>query len=414
MTDHPLLWLSATLVFIAIEGLFAMAEMSAVSFDRVRLSYLVEKGSKRAQMLSQLLDTPARMFGTVLIGVNSALMIGSQCSRNLYESLGLPPELALITQVAFVVVFAELVPLFAARRHYQQVALFCAPIILFFSKIFAPVLYIFNLISSGLSLLFHKKGDMQGQFLSREELQTIVQQHHRKLPFVDQQERIDTLIGNIFQLGRKKVQDIMEPLEVSDIVYTDEKVGVVRARLEKAYVPYFAVYKQGEKRPVGIAIAHDLICVGKDQRVGEVVRPAWFIAAADTVFATLKALQSRRQSMALVLDESGGAVGLVSLEEILEHLLPRPTDIIPTRSVDPGRLAIERTLSCEMTVGEFNARFSTAIEADADETLSQWMTMRLGAVPSEGDKIHIDRFELVVKEASLFGAKTVILRSLRH
>jgi len=414
MTDHPLLWLLATLGFIATEALFAMAEMSAVSFDRVRLSYLVEKGSKRAQMLSRLLDTPARMFGTVLIGVNTSLMIGSQCSRNLYESLGLPPDLAPITQVAFVIVFAELVPLFAARRHYQQVALFCAPIILVFSKIFAPVLYIFSLISSGLSMLFHKKGDKEGEFLSREELQTIVQQHHRKLPFVDQQERIDTLIGNIFQLGRKKVQDIMEPLEASDVVTTDALVGQVRHRLEKAYVPYFAVYAKGEKRPAGVALAHDLICAESSQKIGEVVRPAWFIAAADTVFATLKAFQSRRQSMALVLDSSGVAVGLVTLEEILEHLLPRPTDIVPSRQTGPGRLAIERTLSCEMTIGEFNARFSTAVEGDEGETLAQFITNRLGAVPSEGDKLHIDRFELVVKETSLFGAKTVILRSLRH
>lgn len=414
MTDHPFVWLLATLIFLVVEGLFAMAEMSAVSFDRVRLSYLVEKGSKRAKMLSALLETPSRMFGTVLIGVNTALMIGSQCSRNLYVSLGLPAELSPITQVALVIVFAELVPLFAARRHYQQVALFCAPIILFCSKVFTPILYIFGLISQGLARIFHKKGDAKGAFLSREELQVIVQQHHGQIPFVDEQERIDTLIGNIFQLSRKRICDVMEPLEVAGKAYVEESVETVRSRLKEHYIPCFAVYKRGEARPVGVAYAHDFVEGAPSSKVGDMVRPAWFIASEETIFATLKAFQSRRQSMAFVLGASGKAEGMVTLEEILEHLLPKATKLVAQKEPIHAGLAIERTISCEMSVGEFNARFSTQIEGDPDESLTSLITMRLGAVPAEGDKLHIGRFEMVVKETSVFGAKKVVLRSLRH
>lgn len=414
MKEHPLFWLIATLFFVVIEGLFAMAEMSAVSFDRIRLSFLVEKGNRRAKMLSALLETPAKMFGTVLIGVSTSLMIGSECSRNFYVALGLPAEMAPITQILLVVIFAELVPLFAARRHYQQVALFCAPIITVCSKIFMPLIFVFTLISKGLSLLFNGKKEDGGAFLSREELQTMIQQHQGKFPFVDEQERIDTLISNIFDLSRKNAGEIMEPLVASESVFSHETIGAVRSRLEKAYCPYFAVYKKGEKRPIGVAHAHDLVTAAGDILMGSVVRPAWFIAASDSVFGTLKQFQSRRQPMALVLDAEGTAVGLVTLEEILEHLLPRPTDIVPQGKWSMTGLAIERTLSCEMTIGEFNARFSTHIEGDLEETLGSLITMRLGHVPMEGEKLHIDRFEMVVKEASLFSAKRVTLKSLRH
>ena len=99
-----------------------MIEMACVSFNKVRLEYYVSKGKKRALWLSFLLHHPAYLFGTTLIGVNVALIIGSECARRFYAALGLNPDLAALTQILLVLIFAEISPMFAGRRYAEHVA----------------------------------------------------------------------------------------------------------------------------------------------------------------------------------------------------------------------------------------------------------------------------------------------------
>ena len=100
MKLEPWKWfLFLTISCLIIQGFFAMLEMACVSFNKVRLQYYVSKGQKRAIWLSYLLNHPALLFGTTLIMVNAALLIGSECSRKFYDSLGLSPDWAPLTQV---------------------------------------------------------------------------------------------------------------------------------------------------------------------------------------------------------------------------------------------------------------------------------------------------------------------------
>src|SRR5271168_1923794 len=119
--NSPLFWLSLTILCIAVQGVYSMLELASVSFNRVRLEYYVAKKIKRAMWLHYLLQKPSRLFGTVMLGVNVALQIGSQTSREFYSSVGLDPDLAPLTQVFLVVILAELTPLFAARRYPESV-----------------------------------------------------------------------------------------------------------------------------------------------------------------------------------------------------------------------------------------------------------------------------------------------------
>lgn len=88
-----------------------MLELAAVSFNRVRLEYYVSKKIKRAVWLHYLLQKPSRLFGTVMLGVNVALQVGSQSAREFYSSIGLDPNWAPLSQVFLVVILAELTPL---------------------------------------------------------------------------------------------------------------------------------------------------------------------------------------------------------------------------------------------------------------------------------------------------------------
>ena len=130
-----------------------MLEMACVSFNKIRLQYYVSKGYKRAIWLNYLLQHPSRLFGTTLICVNVGLIVGSECSREFYSSIGLNPDWAPLTQVFFVVIFGELSPMFAARNYAENVAMLGVPLIYFSAKLMSPLLWATSLLSKLCNLL---------------------------------------------------------------------------------------------------------------------------------------------------------------------------------------------------------------------------------------------------------------------
>ena len=129
MSHNWFFFLFLMIASLIVQGFYSMLEMACVSFNRVRLQYFASQKSKRAQWLSYLLNRPTYLFGTTLIGVNTALQFGSECSRRFYETLGLSPDWAPLSQVFIVLIFAELVPMFAARRFAESISMLGIPII---------------------------------------------------------------------------------------------------------------------------------------------------------------------------------------------------------------------------------------------------------------------------------------------
>ena len=154
-----------TLLCVFLEAFFSMFEMAAVSFNKVRLHYHLSKNNKKAKWLLYLLEKPSRLFGTTLILVNTVLQVGSECSRRFYEAIGASPDLAPLTQVIIVMIFGELAPLFAARRHSETVAMRSIPIVYGMYWILIPIIKTTEFLTS----LFLKSD--KGRFLSRDELQ---------------------------------------------------------------------------------------------------------------------------------------------------------------------------------------------------------------------------------------------------
>ena len=107
-------WLLLNFLSIVVLAFFSMSEMACVSFNKIRLQYYFSKGNTRAIWLNHLLHNPSRLFGTTLIMVSLAMVIGSECAREFHSSIGLDPDLAPLTQVILVVIFGER-PLFSRQ-----------------------------------------------------------------------------------------------------------------------------------------------------------------------------------------------------------------------------------------------------------------------------------------------------------
>ena len=276
MIPDWLYFLLFTLLAIAIQGLFSLFEMAAVSFNKMRLQYYVSLGKRRALWLEFLLKRPSRLFGTTLIGINTALQIGSECSRRFYESIHLDPDWAPLTQVLAVVIFAELAPMFAARRHPEQLAMALVPLMALLARILQPVIWAFDALSRLVHRLMGKAKETP-LFFSREEV---------KMAFEEREEGVDELnaaVRQIFQLKNRTAGQIMTPL--SQIVMAPSSATLAEARhlLSVHYVPIIPIYHRYTHNIVALAHMSDLLRLEEGKRILEGARSPWFVSSEASI-----------------------------------------------------------------------------------------------------------------------------------
>jgi len=399
-----LFFLLLTLVCIVVHGFFSMFEMAAVSFNKIRMHYFVNKNYKRAIWLSHLLDKPSRLFGTTLIGVNTFLQIGSEASRRFYESLNLNPDIAPVTQIIVVLIFAELSPMFAARRYSEHVAMLSIPIIIFTSKILTPVIVLIDWIAYIFTRILGQKRTVS-VFLSREEIQRAFEEIE-----VGQKEDVNTVVGNIFSLKSKVASEIMIPMGMSQLSSSESTLKEIKHALSVKYSPFVLIFHHSIENIVGVAYPRDMLRAREDEKVITYSKPPWFITDTDSVLTILNQFRRNSQSVAIVLNSSGKGIGFVTLELI--------NDIIFGSSLreedEPLKKLsfVERTLPGSMPLSEFNEKFNSNLSIDSVDTLSDMMTKILEHPPTKGESIQVNEYEFTVVESTLLGVKTVLVKSL--
>lgn len=410
-------WTFLNIITAIILGFYSMQEMACMSFNKIRLQYYVSKGMKRALWLDYLLSHPTRLFATTLISVNVAMFIGSECARQTYLSLGLSPDLAPLTQVAFVIIFAELAPMFAARRYAEHVALMGAPILYFTAKIMTPLLWSIGMISKLTDWMIGSRRLHEHAHLNQEDLQKIL-----ALQFEDYEEEGGGLSGgdefsaisrNIFSLRNKDAWNIMEPIKTAPTLPSNATVAQARAMFHNTNLQNIAIYHRDLSHIVGIIHPRDILRTPDSRRVREYANSPWFITQNTQLLQILREFRHNNRKDGIVLNAQGLAIGMITLDDVTEEIFGKLASEKEENLIAPVQplFMIDRTFPAEMTVGEFNGQFHVKLDEDYDLTLGELMQKTLGHPPEVGEMIYIAPFELTVKETTLMEVKKIAVSS---
>jgi putative hemolysin len=413
MTASWKFFLLMILSCLIVQGFFAMVEMACVSFNKVRLQYYVSRQNKRAIWLSFLLHHPALLFGTTLIGVNTALIIGSECARRFYDSIGLSPDLAPLSQIFLVLIFAEIAPMFAGRRYAEHVAMLGIPILFFFSILLRPVIWALDLLCQLVNRLIGKPV-AAGVYLSREELQNVIEEREETITTAPSKREFNTVVANIFSLKNKTAKDLMQPLTHVPLVPSFCTVGEMRDIVQDKHSPFLPIYHRNPQNIVAIAFPRDLLRLSKNRRIKEYARQPWFITESSSILQILKQFRRNNQSLAIVLSDKGLATGVLTLDEIIDEIFGRSDEWMSYEEMVPRayHIVLDRTFESDTRLSDLNKQFNVHLTYQDAETLEELMTQALGHPPSKGESIRIDQFELTVEEASLLGAKMIQVRTV--
>lgn len=388
------------------QGFFTMTEMAFVTFNRVRLAYFVEKQEQGAILIQRFLDKPITLFGTTLIGVNFFLQLGSECSRRVFISWNLDPDYAYVPQLFIVLLFAELIPMLAARDHSEHLAMKVVRVVRFLSYLLMPLIFIIDAMGKGVSYLL-KSPLRVNTSLSRDELKSLLKDSESN-PIEQEKEGLEPLIDNIFSLKNKVPADLLIPIEKVSCVNYHATVGDARRYLEKEGAKYIPLYHERKENIYGIVYSQDLLNLSDSSFVKDVARSPWFVVETNSIFQVINQFRKNNQKLAVVLDSNGVVTGILTLSTLVDEIF---SGILfhEDYPLNDTSLYVNKTFPIDTKISQL-LKYKVSLSEENVLTLEELMAKRLGNPPKDQDIAVIKGFQLIY-EGSAFSEKKIRVKS---
>ena len=328
-------WISLAVVVLclALSFFFSASETALTGFSRARMLQLEKNGNARARLVNRLIETRERMIGAILAGNNVANIAASALTTGVlyawFGDVGVLYATAIMTVV--IVVFIEVLPKTISINTPDRVALLVARPVLWLVRLMGPILVGIEALVRWILRLFGARFGTDQAFLSaHEELRGTVDLLHRE-GSVEKQDR--DMFGGLLDLRDLVVSDVMihrtEMISVcADLPPRDVTMAVLAEPVTR--VP---LWSGKPDNIIGILHAKDLLGAIRDADgdlskvdVKAIARPPWFVPDVRPLSEQIKAFRRRKTPFALVVDEYGELMGLVTLEDILEEIVGDITD----------------------------------------------------------------------------------------
>jgi Mg2+/Co2+ transporter CorB len=333
MTAYDWFAIAFVLVSVLLSAVFSASETALTASSRATMLQLERQGDRRAGIVNRLMETRERLISALLIGNNAVNITASSLATGvLIGWVGDHGVLyATLVMTFVIVVFAEVLPKTAAFNAPDHLALVVARPIAWTVRLLTPVLVAIEALVRWLLRMFGMRAGEEFSILSpHEELRGAVDLLHRE-GGVEKHDR--DMFSGLLDLRELTVSDVMiHRTEMISINADDPPEDVVKAALEAA-VTRIPLWRGKSENIIGILHAKDLLRVlaaaGGDPTkvdIAAVVRPPWFVPDIRPLSEQLKAFRRRNTQLALVVDEYGELMGLVTLEDILEEIVGDITD----------------------------------------------------------------------------------------
>jgi len=404
-----LLW-AAFIVSLFAAGLFAFSESAYLALDRVRLKNMAQAGSRRAMMTEKLKENPRQFFGIILLGTNIAIVITAAIGSH-YLFLKNNVALATLVVDAIVLIFAEVTPKSLALRQPTRFAFKVAPAITvgirLFSWIVTALTYIpakvFNLDAG--NVVFGRGLITEGQI--------------KTLAGVgEEQGSIDVgegeMISKVIDTGNKTVEELMIPKV--DIVFLrkdDRLRDAVKVNMEYG-LSRFPVYGEDEDDVLGFLHTKDIIGIylkgNISDKVEKHIRPIMFVPVSKPAIDLIYELKATRSHIAMVIDEYGQVVGLVTLEDLIEEMMGDIYDESDKVTRHITKLGDEKYMvNGSLEIEKLEDLLGITITGEY-ETVAGLVMGKLGRVPVKDDRVHFAGWQFKVGQMDKRRIRTILIK----
>jgi magnesium and cobalt exporter, CNNM family len=325
--------LGAIIGLLIVSAFFSGSETALTAASRARMHGLEEDDNKRAKLVNRLLSSRERLIGAILLGNNLANIAASALATTLFLSVFGEAGVAYATIVmtVVVVVFAEVLPKTYAIVNADRMALAVAPLIRVIVAVFAPVTRAMQLlVRQTLKLFGAEVGEDTDVLAAHEEIRGAIELHHKEGGVV---KVTRDMLGGVLDLRELTVSDIMVHRTNMDALDADLPPGeIVDAALKSSHTR-LPLWRGEREEIVGVLHARPLLRALRDSKgdvskidVMALATPPWFVPDTTNLKDQLNAFLKRKAHFAIVVDEYGEVMGVLTLEDIIEEIVGEITD----------------------------------------------------------------------------------------
>ena len=366
---------------LAAEAFFAGSELAMVSVDRLSLEGRASEGHRPSARVLQMLKREDRLITTCLIGTNLSTITGTTLMAVLVTGLGWPGELALL-YVPLTVVFGEALPKTVFQHHANMLAPALSAPLQSFQLLFLPLLGVLGVWSSALRRVIGRAGDN----VTRED---IVQMLEGGTPDIQPSEH--QMIRNLFELPEVVVEEVMTPLvDVAMLSLGSTVKEAVDLAVRSGY-SRIPVYQDRVDNIVGLMHISDLLWdVADEDPVDKLVEPVRFVPESKRADDLLHEMRRNHEHFVVVVDEYGGSVGIVTIEDLLEEFVGEIHDERDERTPAIRRLS-ERAwrVPARTEIHVLEEAIGRDLPEGDYETAAGLVLARLGRIPRVGELCRI-------------------------
>jgi putative hemolysin len=411
--------LAIVVLLILVEALFAGAEIALLSADRIALQGRAKVGSRRAQQALQLIRNPERIFSTTLL-VTSLCIVTCSVLIALWVIQKFGPHsdlLAIVITSPAIVIFGEILPKTLFQINANRLAPFAAPLVTGAYYVLYPITSVLGGYTSRLSRAIDPLEELiVGRKKStREELRALVASSRPDSEITTSERR---LIRRILDFKGTEAQHALIPLVKVDAIELESTVRDALESFQRHRHSRMPVYSERIDNIVGILDVGDLFsATDLEVNVKGFMRQPHYAPEAQELEDLIREMRQRKSEMSVVVDEYGGAVGVLTVEDIIEEIVGEIRDEFDPeassyREISDGRWWIPG----KQEVAQLNEGLGLEIPEGPYETIGGFLLQQFGRIPDPEDEIHYDtpqgRFRFIVQRANPRAIQAVILERL--
>jgi len=407
---------TTTLIFVCagimLEAFFSGSEIAMIAINKIKMKQKADEGSRSAQTVLDLLQTPEKLFATTSLGTNLAMVTSSAVfTAFMVSRLGHAGEwLAMVILFPLILFCGEIVPKIIFQNQPNAIMLVMVKPLNLFCTVFSPVIGFFTRTSSSITNMVLGQGEKKTH--SRDQIRQVLSLDSQAVE-LDVEER--KMIHKIFNFGEINVEQCMVPLihitAINDTATLKETLDIAN----ESGFSRLPVFHERMYNLIGVLNTFDLINQPPDEEapVTDLVRPAYYVPPNKKIDDLLRELQQRGLHMAIVVDEHGGCTGIVTIEDLLEEIVGEIEDEYdkPEKGyehyADGGYL-----IEAEMEINVINDDLNLDLPVGDYETLAGLVIHHLEKIPNSGEQVVVNGYRLTIKEASKRKIQTIIVRKL--
>ena len=424
MNDMFLMMLFLQVILIALNAVFASAEIAIISVNDSKLARMAAQGDKRAIRLARLTSQPARFLATIQVAITLSGFLGSAFAAENFSdglvkwliSLGVTVPAATLDAIAVVVItlvlsyftliFGELVPKRVAMRKAETLALGMSGMISGIAKLFAPIVWFLTASTNGILRLLGIDPNAEETPVSEEEIRMMVDVGSEK-GTIDHEEK--QFIQNVFEFDDLTAGDIATHRTEVSLLWLEESMDEWKSIIHSTRHTLYPVCHETADNVVGILNAKDYFRLEDKSReavLQATVRPAYYVpesVKADVLFRNMK---HSRHTLAVVLDEYGGMSGIVTINDLVEQLVG---DLGDEESDEIAAPLMESVTSDTWKVHgdtpleEVAETLGVSLPCDQYDTFNGLVFGALSVIPQDGATVEVETAGLIIKVTEIRG-----------